>query len=203
MGYDNVAPFEIIAAPFTLWVAPLATAFPLIDAAPAGTWVKVGTSGDLNYFEEGVKVGHPQTITKWRALGDSAPRKVFRTEEELMISLVLADLTLEQYALALNHNTVTDTAAGSGTAGFRKVGLSRGTAVETRALLLRGPSPYGDDFTMQYEVPIAFQTGSPEVVFRRAEPAGLAVEWTAAADASAGSVFERFGRLVAQDAAPV
>ncbi len=27
-------PYEIIGAPFTLWLAPTGTAFPLIDAAP-------------------------------------------------------------------------------------------------------------------------------------------------------------------------
>lgn len=191
------APFEIIAAPFTAWLAPVATAFPAINVAVAGAWVKVGTSGDLNYMDSGVKVRHSHTIALWRALGDGGPRKAFRSEEELRISLVLADLTLEQYLLALNHNAVTETGIS------RKLGLSRGLAVVQKALLIRGAaSPYAEGLNLQYEVPIAVQTGEPEPVFRKNEPAGLALEWTALIDPSASSVAERFGRLVADDGAP-
>jgi hypothetical protein len=197
-------PYEVIAAPFVVWFAPVGEAFPLIDVAPAGNWLKVGTSGDLNYMDEGVTVQHAQSIERWRSLGDTAPRKVFRTEEDLMIRLVLADITLEQYRHALNMNAVTTVAAGAGTAGYKKIGLSRGSAVAQRAILVRGGvSPYGDGWNLQYEVPIAFQTGEPEVVYRKDEPAGLALEWTAIIDPSAASADERFGRLVAQHADPV
>ncbi len=195
------APYEIVAQPFTLWVAALATTFPLIDAAPDGNWTKVGTSGDLNYMEDGVTVAHAQSVESWRALGSTGPRKAFRTEEELRISLVLVDLTLEQYALALNYNTVTDSAPSSGIAGFRKIGLSRGLDVPQRALLVRGigASPYGSGWTVQYEVPIAVQVSEPEVVFVKGEPAGPALEFMALEDSSAGDLSERFGRLVAMD----
>src|SRR4051812_30811466 len=128
---NNSLPYEIIAAPFDVYFAPVGTAFPLIDVAPAAPWAKVGSSGDLNYFAEGVKVKHSQSIERWRALGDAGSRKAFRTEEDLMISLILADLTLEQYAHALNGNAVAVTAAGVGTAGYKKIGLSRGFSVAT------------------------------------------------------------------------
>ena len=200
---ENQAPFEIIAAPYTLWIAVVGTAFPAIDAVPAGGWIKVGTSGDLNYDEEGVTVEHSQSVERWRAVGGTGPRKAWRTEEDLAIRLVLADLTLEQYALALNHNTVTTQAAGPGAAGFKKIGLSRGLNLPRRALLLRGPSPYGDNFNMQYEVPIAVQESSPELVFRKNTPAGLALEWFALEDPTAASADERFGRIKAQHAAAV
>ena len=193
---SNGSPFEVIAAPYTLYLAPVGTAFPAIAAAPASPWVKIGTSGDLNYMEEGVTVQHSQTIELWRALGDPGPRKAFRTEEGLLISVQLADLTLEQYALALNHNAVTETA------NVRKIGLSRGVGVEQRALLARGPSPYDEGLNAQYEVPIAVQMGEPEVVFRRGgEPAALALQWAALIDVSADPVTERFGRLLVDDGA--
>jgi len=190
---DNSAPFEIIAAPFTLWLAPVGTAFPELAADPAADWVKVGTSGDLNYTEEGVKVQHSQSVEVWRALGSTGPRKAFRSNEDLKVSLTLADLSLEQYAIALNHNTVTEDA------GQRSIGLSRGLIVAQRALLVRGVSPY-EDGVAQFEVPVAVQTGSPEVVGRKNEPASLALEWTALEDPDATSDDERFGRLVAEDA---
>lgn len=195
------APFEIIAAPFTLYVAPTGTAFPAIDAAPGVAWTKVGTSGDLNYTEDGVTVQHSQSVELWRALGSTGARKAFRTEEGLTISLTLADLSLEQYQLALNGNAITDTAAALNTAGVRKIGLSRGREVKQYALLVRGgESPYGEDFALQYEVPVAVESGEPEVVARKGEPAALALTFQALEDPNAASATERFGRLLAQDA---
>jgi len=202
MGFANSTPFEVIAAPFKLYLAPVGTAFPLIDAAPAVDWLLIGSSGDLNYHSDGVTVEQMQTISKWRSLGDSGSRKVFRQEEDLMIRLTLVDITLEQYKYAINSNSVATTAAGVGTAGFKTLGLSRGLAVATNALLLRGPSPYGDDWTLQYEVPRAAQSGNPTVVYQRQEPAGLALEWSALVDPSQ-SASQYFGRIVAQHAAPL
>ena len=186
-------PFEIIAAPVTLWWAPVGEPFPAIDAAPAGSWVKVGTAGDRNYTTEGVTVQHTDNVEFWRALGSTGPIKAFRTSEDLMIRITLADLTLEQYALALNHNPITEVG------NERKTGLSRGFIVEQRALLLRGPSPYDDQLNLQYEIPTAVQTGSPEVVFQNGTPAALALQWTALEDPDAVSTDELFGRLVADD----
>lgn len=196
----NSVPYEIIAAPFTVWIAPVATAFPAVDADPAGPWAKVGTSGDLNYMAEGVTVEHSQAMSLFRALGDCGSRKAFRTEEDLKIRLTLADISLEQYAHALNANTVTTEPAGVGTAGYKSVGLSRGFGVATAALLVRGPSPYGTNWTLQYEVPIAAQTGNPSVVYKNGDPAGLALEWTALVDSGASVETERFGRILAQHA---
>lgn len=200
---SNAVPYEVIAAPYTVWFAPIGEAFPAVNAVPGGNWLKVGTNGDLNYMDDGVTIANPQSIEPWRSLGDTGPRKVFRTEEDLIISLVLADVSLEQYRHALNMNAVTTVAAGSGTAGYKKIGLSRGSDVAQRALLVRGPSPYGADMFMQYEVPYAFQTGEPEVVYRKDVPAGLALEWTAIIDPAAVTPAERFGRLIAMNAEPL
>lgn len=202
---SNTVPYEVIAAPFTLWVAPVGEAFPDVDTTPAGNWTKVGSSGPLNYDEaEGVTVEHAQEITKWRSVGDMGTRKVFRTSEDLIVRMKLVDLTIEQYAHALNNNTVTDQAAGVGTPGYRKIGLSRGTQVTTKALLIRADvSPYGADWKMQYEIPVAAQVGNPSVaISKKGEPAGLNLEWHALVDPNALSEDERFGRLVAQDDDP-
>ena len=192
-------PFEIIAQPFTVWIAPVGESFPGVSDPPVGNWAKIGTSGDLNYTEDGVTVSHPETVEIFRALGSGGPRKAFRTEEELRIAFTVADLSLEQYKHALNQNTVTAVAPGANP-GYKKIGLSRGLAVAQRALLVRGQSsPYGDDWDMQYEVPIVVELGEPELVFVKGEPAGLALEFLALEDPSAASTDERFGRLLAQD----
>src|SRR3990167_265686 len=189
----NATPYEVIAAPFTAYLGDVGAVFPGVGDTPnPAVWTLVGSSGNLNYEDAGVKVEHKQTIVEWRSLGDSGTRKVFRSTEGLVISLELVDVTLEQYALALNGNAVTPAT------GEVKVGLSRGLTVDTRALLVRGPSPYVADGAMQFEVPIAVQTSSPQVIFKRDDPAGLALEWTALVDPDAASDDERFGRLVAE-----
>lgn len=196
-------PFEIIGAPFTLWLAPTGTAFPLINVAPAVAWIKVGTNGASNYSDDGVTVAHDQSIETARPAGATGPVKAWRTEEDLRISLTLWDLTLEQYLYALNSNPVAATAAGTGTAGFKKVGLSLGQEIATYALLARGVSPYGDGYNAQYEVPRCFQSASPEPAFAKGQPAGLELEFTALEDLAAASALERFGRLVTQHQAPI
>jgi hypothetical protein len=197
---SNTVPYEVIAAPFTLWVAATGSAFPLLGAAPSVAWTKVGTSGPLNYDgDQGVVLEHRQSLAPWRSLGDAGSRKIFRSDEDLIIRMTLVDLTLEQYKLAENRNTVTTVPAGVGTVGYRKLGLSRGFTVDTMALLVRADiSPYGADFAMQYEVPIAAQSGSPTVTYLKDRPAGLALEWMALVDPSQ-SAAEYFGRLVTQD----
>ena len=195
----NSVPYEVLAAPFTLYAAIVGTAFPLVDAVPAVAWVKIGTSGPLNYDgAAGVVVEHRQTLQPWRSLGDAGSRKIFRDEEDQVVRMTLVDVTLEHYRHAINRNTVTTVAAGVSTVGYKKLGLSRGFTVDTMALLCRADSsPYMADGKMQYEIPIAAQGGSPQVGYVKATPAGLSLEWMTLVDPSQ-SAAEYFGRLVCQ-----
>lgn len=199
MPQINTVPYEIIGAPLTAWFGNVGATFPKVNEDPSGTyWTKIGSNGNLNYGDEGVKVTHNRTVNLFRALGDTGTRKVFALEESQKISLMLYDLTLEQYRLALNNNTVTTVPASVGVAGYKKIGLSRGINVATMALLLRGLSPYGAQLIAQYEVPIAVQVGNPEPIYKKGEAVGLALEWESLVDPSASSEDERFGRLVIQ-----
>jgi len=191
-------PFEIVGQPLSLFLAAIGTAFPLVDAAPANTWKLIGTSGTRSQNEDGVTVTHSQTLNKVRPGGALGPVKAFRSEEDLMFKLTLWDVTLEQYTLAMNSNTLTTTAAGVGTAGFKKLGLSRGMEVTAYALLARGVSPYGDGMKAQYQVPRCYQSGSPAIVFKKGVPAGIELEFTALEDPTAASEDLRFGSMVFQ-----
>ena len=66
---ENDAPFEIIAAPAKIWIAPVGTAFPVIDVVPNQDWTLLGKAGDKNISEDGVTISHPQSVEVLRALG--------------------------------------------------------------------------------------------------------------------------------------
>lgn len=193
---------EIIISGAKIYLAPDAEAFPLLDDAPAGNWALLGTGGDLNLGEEGITVSHEQTLSKKRTLGSTGPIKVVRSEEELIISGVLSDLSVEEYAKIMNGVTLTDTAAAAGTPGVRDITLRQGPAVTTFTLLIRGEniSPYGGTWSVQYDVPVVYQSGNPSPVFNKTDSADLAFEFTALEDPNAATAAERFGNYYAQDA---
>lgn len=195
------APYEILATPFEVWLAPVGEAFPALDdESPGGNWELLGVNGADNQGDEGVTVEHQQTINVFRGGKSTAPLKAWRTEEGLRIAFLLHDVTLETYAKAINDQTVTQDSPGSQSIGTREIPLHQGGQVAVYALLARGEnSPYGDDMAAQYEVPKVYQSGNPTPVYRKGQPAGLAFEFMALADLDAASEEERFGRLVVQD----
>lgn len=203
-------PYEILATPIEVWLAPVGTAFPTLDEEPDElspsdsdeVWTLLGANGADNQGDEGVTVESQQTINVFRGGKSTAPLKAWRTEEGLRIAFTLFDVTLEAYAKAINDATVTDTAADSGTAGYRSMNLHQGSQVATFALLARGEnSPYGDGWLKQYQVPVVYQAANPAPVYRKGQPAGLAFEFMALADLDAATEDERFGQLIQQDAA--
>jgi hypothetical protein len=195
-----VRPYEIIVAPYEVWVAPSGTAFPLLDAAPAVAWELLGVNGTRSYDEDGVTVTHGQTVNQIRGAGATGTIKAARTEEEMVLGVNLMDLTLEAYSVALNQATVTDVPPGAGTSGYRSIGLSRGLIVAEFAVLVRGASAYDEDLPAQYEVPRAYEGGSPAPQFTKGGAAILGVEFHVMEDLEAATPEERFGRLLMADA---
>jgi hypothetical protein len=194
-----MTPFEIIGAPYTLWLAPVGTAFPTIAAEPGAGWTKIGTNGDRSYENGGVTTTHGKTYSKVRTAGASGPVKAFLDEEDLMFGVTLLDMTLEQYAHALNGNTITTVAPGAGQPGTKKIGLSEDVGrTKEYALLARGLSPYNEALAMQYCVPRCYQSGAPAPVFRKGGTgAALALQFEALEDLTAVSAQERFGYIIA------
>lgn len=194
-------PYEIIAGPMTIWTGPVGESFTDVDTTPAGNWNKLGTSGDRNYSEDGVSVNNPQTVELIRMLGGTGPIKASRTEEDLMVTVTLHDITLEEWSVAMNGNTVVDTPAASGTPGFRTLDIYKGVEVTQYALLVRGKSPYDDvNWNMQLQIPVVVVISSPNPIFKKGEPAGLEIEFTAIEDPNAATEADRFGSIVGQDA---
>src|SRR5881394_4639735 len=97
MPAANTTPFEIIAGVCDVYVAPVATDFPAVDEAPGTAWQPLG------HTDGGVKVGHAQTVVELRTDQVTAPVKGVRSEESCQITFSLAEVTPENYALALNQ----------------------------------------------------------------------------------------------------
>lgn len=191
------APLEIFAGPFTAWLAVANTAEPLdLDTAPVVAWSKLGANGSLNYDEDGVTISNDEAIEYFRGLGGTGRRKAWRTEEDLMVSLKVYDLTAEAMAIATG-NTMTTVAAGASISGAKTVGLNKGPVVKTNALLLRSDSgsPYGDTFKTQLWIPVVSINSVGDIVFSKGEPAGLELEFAAMYDPTDG-----FGKFRAQTA---
>jgi hypothetical protein len=186
------APYEILAAPLTVWVAPVGTAFPAVNAAPPGTWFQLGTSGTKNYDAKGVTVNHGETIQSFTPAGGTAKRKVWRSEETFDISFDLVDLTIEQYGKILNDAVVTTTV---GPPAIKDINLLQGLVVKTFALLARGTSPVNETLPSQYQVPLCYESDSPQPVYVKSAPAALAVKFEALEDLALG-----FGKLIVQTA---
>ena len=173
MPSANQKPYQIIAGVVDLYVAPVESTFPLVDATPGTEWRKLG------HTDGGVKVMHSQTIVELRTDQVTAPVKGVRSEEGLEISFSLAEVTPENYAMVLNQSVAgpsTDIATAD-----KIITLYRGGfGVETFAFLARGAhlSPEGD-FNLQYEVPAVYQSASPEVDYTKDAKALLACAFTA------------------------
>lgn len=183
------SPYEIIAGPADVYVAATATAFPAVNAAPNGSWTYLGRT------DGGTTVRFSQNIELLRVDNRTGPIKAIRTEEGLEIETNLADLTLENFAKALT----TSVSSAAGPPATKSITLYQGSDVTLYALLVRGPSPYGN-WNMQFQVPVVASVAEPEVTFTRDDKAVLVVQWNALEDPLAASAPERFGKLVAQSA---
>ncbi len=201
MPYSNPEPCEVIKAPATLWLAPVGTEFPGRDVADAevpAPWQLVGKRGAINYSREGVTVSKPGSYEEWKGAGSNMASKVWRTSDGLVISLAVADLTLETLQLQLNGNAISEEEAGPAASGAKTIGLSRGQTVTEYALLVRGPSPYLDGRVGQYKIPRVYVAGEPEIVYGpEGDPAAVALEFHALQDLTATDATQYAGSLEA------
>lgn len=186
-------PYEIFATgAVDVYLAVTGTADPVINSAPPGAWIKVGVAGKDDYSEDGVRVTKETENNEVFANGLYGVRKVFRTREKLTIAFTLMDATMEAYRDAFNQATVS---VITGPPAEKTVPILENVATPTfRTMLLRAPlSPYMAGGNLQWWIPIVYQTGSIETVYKKSDPVGLALVFSAIADATNG-----FGKIHAQ-----
>ena len=192
------APHEMVSGPLTLYTAPEGTLAPEISAMPGSPWVLLGTNGARSISEDGLTVSFEESIESQRVLGSTGVQKLFRTDEDLMLSLSLLDVSAETFAIAMSGLPVTDVAAASGTGGYRAVDLLRGFDVENLAFLARGFSPYGDNMAAQFWLPKGYASFSGELQYQKGEAAMIELEIMAIEHTTHG-----YGQYRTQDAVPL
>ena len=173
------APHEVVAAPLTLYVAPVGTAFPDIDDLPStfdAAWILIGAEGDRNYGENGVTVSHAETVADFTPAGSTMPTKRFRTAEDFLIKLDLVDLSPTGYALAMNDAVITTVNPITGVPGKKSFSLFRGDQVASFAVYCRGMSTIDNDLNLEYLFSKAFMSVNGDVIWNKGVPARLPLE---------------------------
>lgn len=185
---------EIVNGPLELYWAPVAEPFPDVDAAPDGNWALIGSSGSVNYHEDGVTLAFDKSFEVFRGLGNTYPLKTFITETDAFARVRMVDLTLEQFRLAFNNNAVT---VDVGPPEIETVDLDVGSTIVEMALLVRGASksPQFETGNLQFELNRVVNTGSHEMTFSKGEPAGVDLEFRIMLDSN-----DAVGRVVVQTA---
>ncbi len=193
----SASPFELLAGPALVYLAPVGESMPAINAAPGGNWVSLGET------DGGVMVRPMQTVFPIRTDQSINVRKYQRSESSFEVAFNLATLTLENFAKVIDGKSVTDVAADTGVAGYRHLPLGYKVDMKQWAMLVRGPSPYMDA-NLQWELKqVVNIAASPEMSHNRTGLTVLACQFAAIKDPNASNDDSAYGRLVAQDAAPV
>ncbi len=196
------APETLVYGSLQLYTATAGTARPAqVTTAPGGSYTLLGSGGLGDQAPGGLKVSHPISTSIWRGEG-SAPRAVALTEEDLMIEVMIAELTAANYAMALQGKSVTTVSASSGIPGSKGFDLYRGPGKITPvALLIRGSnSPEFAGGIIEYYVPYAVQEANLEPTFNKTDPTQLSFMFRAVEDPSSPST-DRIGQLRIQTAA--
>jgi len=191
----NQQPYELNSGPLELYIGPVGEPMPAIGTEPpGGNWTLLATLGDQEYGEEGITIAHSETVNDFRGLGGTGPLKAFRAAEELDVSFMCYDMTLEEVTRALNLTTVaTDS-------DDKTLDLYKGLTVPYRALLVRGEDkgPYGASYNIQWELPRVRPNSAPSMVFTKGEPVGYSIAFKVMEDLNAASDSARFGILRTQ-----
>lgn len=182
--------YDILVGVGEIWVAPVGTTMPTLDQTPTAAsayWEYVGPS------EDGVKLDFDETINAFSPDTETGDTDAVRSHEAVKITANLYEATLENLALAFAA-TVTTVPAGSGTLGYKEIGMSRGAQVTKKAILFRGNSPYGD-FPGQYLVPFGYISGKVGLEYKKEAHVLIPIEFNALVDKNASDPKFKFGRI--------
>lgn len=178
---------EVIGTPYSVYVGPVGTAFPAVDATPPVGFTLLGTNGINNQGTGGVTISLGRTQAHFTPAGGTLPVKGWTTDEAITVGGSIVDTTVEQFSHILDEATITTVAAGVSIAGEKDMSLIRGVQVHYYAVLVRGLSPYDDGtntLVAQYEFTRCYQSATQAPKYLKGTPAELAWEFTVAGTVS-------------------
>jgi hypothetical protein len=185
-------PYDIVVGPGQIWLAPVGTAFPLVDATPAAAWTSLGET------EGGTQITAGRDTKKITTDQTFAPKKTIIIGRSLTIKSTLAQMTLEHMSKILDDSAVTTVAAGSGTAGYKYMDLKADATIPQYALLMRAPTPYASTGYLQWELPSVQPGGESEQSYVKDEKTMLPVTFETNEDPARSGYF---GQIKAYTAA--
>jgi len=186
--------YELLSGAGTLYIAPIGEAFPDVDAVPAGNWEALGATKD------GVTVTYDEDIAEITVDQETGVVKAIRTSESLKIEANLAQGTLENLGYVLGQ-TPSTTAPGAAQIGTVEIPSYKGAVVQEYAFLFRADSPYGAAYPAQYELPRGYFGGTVGLEYKKDDTVVVPCAFMALVDLTAATDADKFGKLIAQNAA--
>ena len=135
MGLEQIIPGRLLA-----WYAGTDEDEPAITGDVPNDWTKLAD----DYIEPGgITLEYQDDLEPIDLLKDMAPAAMRRVREQVQVQFTIMDMHLDTLARFMNGNSITDTAAVSGTSvGHQAMNITRGNGVAEFSLLFRGRSAY-------------------------------------------------------------
>lgn len=170
----------IVRGPYDFYVAPVGTAFTgvLSIGSLDVAWKKFAARGIRSQGDGGLTISHKQKLDEFRGQSNVI-QDIARSEEDVIVSLEVADVSMEALSYALNSNLVTTTAPSSGIKGHKKMPVARGPEVAALALLIiiKSTQVVGEKGVLY--IPKAVQTADNDNVGTKSSPAMTKYEFKA------------------------
>ena len=187
-------PAELIAGPWTIYVADAGEDHPEIADDVTTPWVKLGA----NLSDDGITFERDETINEQMTLDSPLVAKLFREKDALALTATVLDLSTETWARVENGAAVTSQVPASGEGGYKEFTIGRGFDIKYYSVLLRGKSPEDNNLNLQGLIRYAYiSSNGPEL--QKAEAAGLELSIMCIRD----SAIDGYMLMREQDLAPL
>lgn len=174
----NVA--NVIVGSGILFVAPFSTAPPSLAALPAeAAWLAAGWK-EPGYTDAGVEFDYTPAYKDIRVDEEPSPVKRLLDTENLTITTVLAEATIENLNRAIAASTLVNPGTGIKTL---TVGSLPDASIPDLAIAFQGPSPGGgtDRVIVAWKARV---TSTMKLAYKRADKVMYSVTWSTTADST-------------------
>lgn len=189
---------QILTGVGYLYIAPVGSTFPAVNAAPTAPWAGLGETQD------GITLTMSESLERIHVDQRTGAVKVVRTEESIQVETNLALATMDNLA-TMTGNSVASVAPSAVVIGTDALKLHKGFTVAEYALLYRGTfSPEDDDdggpYPAQFELPRVHLSGDVALAFQKGANAQIPFSAELLEDLDAADPTDSFGRLIVQSA---